>query len=211
MIGAELLRYDKERRYLCYDLETTGLNLGFALPWQVSYCVFTLDKIIEEHDFYIWWDNLPVSEGAARVTRFDFRRYQEIALPADVVLKSFEAYLYDPQIWSVAHNQLNYDSMIHALWRRKLGLKEDYSYLSRAFDTVALSKAYKKGIKPDTTNLLGFQYRMMGIVERGLKTNLGAMGKEFEIEFDSNKLHDALADIHLNVAVFRQLLWKLEI
>ncbi len=211
MIGSNLLRYNKTRKYLLWDTETCSLNLAYALPWQISYCLFTLDEIIETRNFYIWWDNLPISDGAAKITRFNPEEYKRAALEPKVVLDSFEAYLYDPEIYGVAHNQLNYDSMIHALWRRKMGLKEDFSYLDRAYDTVALSKAYKKGIKPDTSNLLAFQFKMMSLVEKGLKTNLAAMGKEFEIPFDSAKLHDASEDIKLNISVFRQLIWKLEI
>lgn len=211
MIGAELLRYNKTRKYLLFDIETTGLNLGYALPWQLSYCVFTIDQILEEANFYIWWDNLPMSEGAARVTRFNPEQYKQEAMEPDVVLGSFEAYLYDPEIYPVGHNVLGYDSMIHGVWRRKLGLVEDYSYLPRVYDTLALSKAYKKGFKPDVSNLLSFQYRAMSYIERGLKTNLGQMGRDFEISFDENDLHNSKTDIRLNVAVFRQLLWKLEI
>lgn len=211
MIGSELARYNRTRKYLVYDMETTGLNLGYALPWQLSYSVFTLDKVLEEENHYIWWDPLPISKGAAQVTRFDFDTYKRFAEPPLSVLTAFEARLMDSEIYSVAHNQLGYDSMIHALWRRKMGLKEDYSYLGRAYDTVALSKAFKKSIPVDKTNLLAWQYRLMGYVERGLKTNLAQMGRDLEVSFDETKLHDALTDIRLLREVFKQLLWKVEI
>ncbi len=149
MIGSHLLRYQKDQKFFCFDFETTGLNLGFALPWQVSYAVFTMDKILEEHNFYIWWDNLRMSEGAARVTGFNPSFYKESAMEPDIVQQSFESYLYNENLMPVGHNLYGYDSMIHAVWRRKLGFKPDYSYLNRSLDTVALSKALKKGIKPD--------------------------------------------------------------
>lgn len=210
-VGADLLRYDKKRKYLLLDVETTGLNLSYALPWQLSYTLFTLDKVIETADFYIWWDNLPISDGAARITRFNPEEYRRRAMEPDVVLTSFEKLLYSPEIYPVGHNVLGYDSMIHSVWRRKLGLREDYSYLPRTLDTLALSKAYKKGVALDRNNLLAAQYRALGIVEKGLKTSLGVMGKELGIEHDSSHLHDARADIELNVEVFKQLLWKMEI
>jgi len=211
MIGAELLRYDKNRKYLVADFETTGLNLGYALPWQVSYAVFTMDKIIEEHDFLIFWPDLKMSVGAARVTGFNYEGYKQNAIDPEMVLKSLDAYLYDENIYPMGHNFCGYDCMIHGVWRRRLGLEEDYSYLERAYDTVALSKAYKKGIKLDRENMQASQMKALGIVERGLKTNLAAMGKELHISFDENGLHNSLNDIRLNIEVFRQLVWKLEI
>jgi DNA polymerase III alpha subunit (gram-positive type) len=211
MIGQDLLRYNKEQKYLVWDLETTGLCLGYALPWQLSYQLFTLDKVLEEQNFYIWWDNLPISADAARITRFDHHEYKRQALEPDKVLKSFEAMLYDPSIRSVFHNGLGYDCMIHNVWRRKVGLKEDYSYLPRSFDTVCLSKAYKKGFKIPKDDFFSFQMKLSRYVERGLKTNLAAMGREFKIDFNADLLHDAKQDIRLNAEVFKQLIWKLEI
>ena len=70
-LGNDLLRFDKTQKYLIYDMETTGLNKGFSLPWQVSWVTFTLKDMLEEHDHYIWWDNLKMSKGAAEKTRFD--------------------------------------------------------------------------------------------------------------------------------------------
>lgn len=211
MIGSDLLRYDKKRKYLAWDLETTGLNLGYALPWQLSFSVFTLDKVIEEHDHYIYWDNLPMSKDAARITRFDWERYKQFGRDPKEILDLFEERLMDPEIYSVGQNQLSYDNMIHALWRRKLGLGDDYSYLGRAYDTVAIAKAWKKGFSIDRNNLLAWQYRMMDYVERGLKTNLAQLGRDLEVPFDPDKLHDALEDIRLLRGVWRKIIWKVEI
>lgn len=211
MIGSDLLRYDKNRKYFAFDFETTGLNLYYDLPWQVSYSVFTIDRILEEHNFFIWWDNLEISQDAARVTRFDFNTYKNLALDSSMVLKSFEAYLYDPEIYPVGHNLLGYDTMIHKTWRNKLGFEPDYSYINRLYDTAILSKAYKKGWKIDRSDLQSCQYRYAEYIERGLKTNLAQMGREFDIQFDPNKLHDAKEDIRLNIEVFKKLIWKIEI
>ena len=210
-IGASLLRFDKERKYLVADFETTGLNLGHSKPFQISYALFTMDKVLETHNFFIQWDDLRMSKGAAEVTRFNFEDYQRRAIDGKAVLESFDSYLYDPSISLVGQNWLGYDCMIHALWRRALGGKEDFSYLARAFDTVALGKAFKKGMKPDTSDLLAWQYRMLGYREKGLKVNLAQLGRDLEIKFDDSKLHDAQEDILLTIAVFRQLLWKIEI
>lgn len=211
MIGADLLRFDRQRKYLAYDFETEGLNLGYARPWQLSYCLFTLDEVLEEHDHFILWDDLKVSKGAAQITRFNDAAYRYKAMDAEVVLTSFERLLMDESVYSVAQNQLGYDTMIHAVWRRQLGRPEDYSYLPRAFDTVAFARAWKKGFKVDRSNLLAWQYRMMDFRERGLKVSLGQLGRDLEVPFDESKLHDALADIRLLREVWKKLLWVVEL
>lgn len=211
MIGSELLRYNKTRKYLAFDTETTGLNLGFALPWQVSFSLFTLDSVIEEQNIFIWWENLPISKDAARITRFDFQRYKREAIPPQEALEFFEKRLMDKDVYSLCHNLLNYDSMILSVWRRRLGLEEDYSYLERAYDTIAFSKAWKKGWPVDRSNLLAWQYRCMSYVERGLKTNLAQMGRDLGITFNENELHDALVDIRLLREVWKKLVWQIEV
>ena len=37
------------------------------------------------------------------------------------------------------------------------------------------------------------------------------MLKEFEIDFDRDKLHDSMYDIQMNLEVFKKLLWKVDI
>jgi hypothetical protein len=44
-----------------------------------------------------------------------------------------------------------------------------------------------------------------------VKTNQAAMLKEFNIDFDPDKLHNSLYDVEKNAEMFFQLLWKVEI
>lgn len=215
MIGAELIRYNKEQLYCCGDVETTGLNISYSLPWQLSYLTFTLDKDIQQRTQYIWWKDLKVGKQAALITRFDYNHYKENAEDPIRVLEEFEDTLYSKDYNIVSQNWLGYDSMIINVWRKQLGLKPRYDYmLGRVYDTIALSKAIKLGLKPDISSdkaFLAWQFRMLGIVKKGLKTSLGVMGKELNVTFAETGLHDAKNDVLLNAGIFRKQVWMLEI
>ena len=40
---------------------------------------------------------------------------------------------------------------------------------------------------------------------------MGAMLREFDVDFDKDKLHDSMYDIQMNLEIFRKLLWKVDI
>ena len=92
-----------------------------------------------------------------------------------------------------------------------MGLKEDYSYQKRVLDTSAIFKAFKKGFALDKNNMLSSQIKILGYREKGLKSNLKFLGEHFEIKFNEGELHDALSDVRLNIAVFRKMLWAIEL
>jgi len=212
MLGSELTRFKKNRKFLCWDTETENLNLFDAKPWQIAYGCFTLSGGMEWIKVrYIHFDDLNVSEGAAKVTNFDMRKYRSLAEPKEEVLEDFEKYLYHPEYYSIFHNGLNFDVYIHQVLRRHCGkIKPDYSYLQRCYDTSAILKGYKKQWKPDLQNFFRWQCQMNNHVEKGLKTNLTQMGKEFKIEHDYGSLHDAGSDIQLMGKVFEKAVYKYE-
>ena len=210
----ELLRYNNKQKYLIFDFETCNLNLVNSTnrPWQLSFIIATKDKIIEKHDHFLKWKDLKVSEGARIATRFDYTKYKiksEDPLP---ILRKFDKLLYDNKYKIVGHNLLGFDIYIHNTLRKALGLKSDFSYLTRLIDTNCLAKAYKEDIKlASKDSLLSWQLRLDGYIKRGLRTNLGAMLREFDIDFDKDKLHDSMYDIQMNLEVFKKLLWKVDI
>lgn len=69
-MSKELLRFKKNQKYVFFDFETCGLNLGSTRnkPWQLAFIVIENNKIIEECDYWLKWKDLKVSEGAAKVT-----------------------------------------------------------------------------------------------------------------------------------------------
>lgn len=210
MIGSDLLRYKDTQKFVLVDFETTSLNLRFARIWQCSFIVFTLREIIKEFDAYLWWDNLRMSEGAAKVTGFNEAIYKESAQDPRLVLNTLNQYVLNPEYIVVFHNGFGFDSMVYKALCQELGLPFDLSFLQRSYDTLALSKMYRKGIKFDRSCPYECQMRAHGMIIKE-KTNLAAMATEFQIPFDRTKLHNSLYDCNINVEVFKKLVWALEI
>ncbi len=212
MIGSELLRYSDSQLYCVFDTETEGLSLHFSRPFELSYSICTNKEVLSSHTRYIFWNDLRMSEDAARITRFDKKAYLSVAEDAKTVWNDFAKILYDKDIKLVGHNIINYDLYLLETMRRLIGEKQDMSYVNRFIDTLSLSKAYKCGLTPDNDNFLSWQYKLCNFwPPKGVKTSLSAMCKEFNIPVDESKTHEASYDIYLNYKVFQQLLWKMEI
>jgi DNA polymerase III epsilon subunit-like protein len=195
-------------------METEGLNLKYSRPWQLSYLVCEGNKIIEEKDEFIWWDDLNINPEAQRICGFNYENYKsKCKISKEEILKRFDEILYDKEYSVIGHNILGYDVFIHNVLRRACGFKTDYSYVDRVIDTLCMSKAYKENDlkKTNGENILSWQYKWLTYVKRGLKTNLGAMAKELDIPFDETKAHDGLYDIKINFEVYNKLIYKLEI
>ena len=92
-----------------------------------------------------------------------------------------------------------------------LGRKTDYSYLTYSIDTLCLAKAIYKEVELNGNDFLSWQFKLNSFHERGMRLNLGACCKTYEVDFDPTKLHDALYDIKKNYEVFKKMLWKVKI
>lgn len=207
------LRDNPNQKYVFFDFETCHLSLlDGNLPWSLAYLVYQNGKILEQHEHYIKWDNLPISDGAARVTRFDWNVYNARAEDPIKVLDGFEKYINDENLIIAGQNLMGFDIYVLKIWREKLGRKNNYSYLDRTIDTNSIARAIKKGvkqIKPEDRKMMMFRYA--NYVEKGLKTNLTALGKEFKIDVDYDMLHSSKNDIILNAKVWDCLRFKIEI
>lgn len=210
MIGSDLLRFNT-KQILLVDTETQRLNLlDDNLPFQCSWIVTDKYNLIKKVNHYIKWPNFKMSKDAARITRFQ-QEWVDNGDDPEEVLEEFESDLFNENYDLVGQNILSFDIYIWNLWRKKLGKKPIYSHLKRLYDTSFISKAYKLGLKPDRNNLLAWQYKVMSIHAKGIKTNLNTMAKELEIEVDENRLHEASYDLEINDKVFRKLIWLIEI
>lgn len=213
MLGSNLLRFKLDKTpVLLFDCETEGLNLGFSRPWQLSWSVYLNNKEIEAHNHYLKWPNLKVSEGAAINTGFQQSVIDEKGEDPNEIITLFESYLYDKKYLICGANILGYDVMILNHCRKFCGRKTDYSYIDRCYDTNALSKAYKQGLKiKESDNFVVWQYKMLNTRIKGMKTNVGAMCEEFNIPFEEEKRHDAVYDNFLTYKVFKELIFKMDI
>ena len=207
------LRDNPDQIYMILDTETESLALiGKNRPWNISWLLYQNGKILEQHDRFIWWDDLNMSKGAAQVTRFNHEEYKKKAEDAGKVLDDFEVYLNNPEYIIIYHNGTNFDQYIIKNWCEDLGRKNDYSYLDRAIDTNSLARAIKKGVKKiERKDWKLMNFRFGNYREKGLKTNLTALGKEFNIAVNYDQLHGGAADIVLNIKVFDQLKYQIEI
>jgi len=213
-MNEELLRFNKKQKYMVFDFETCNLNLASKdnKPWQLAFSIYQGGKLLESQDYYIFWEDLNLSDGARRVTGFSDSKYKKRALPAKKVLDHFEKYLYNKKYIKLGHNILGFDIYIHNIFRRLLGRSTDYSYLSECLDTLCLAKAIEKDIKiNDGDDLLPWQFKLNSFRERGMRLSLGACCKKYEVDFDAAKLHDALYDIQKNYEIFEKMLWKIEL
>ncbi len=213
MLGTNLLRFSLDKKpILVYDTETEGLNLAFSRPWQLSWSIYLNGKETEAHNHYLKWPNLNVSEGAAINTGFDPRVIEEKGEDPFTVIKLFEAFLYDTKYLICGANILGYDVMVLNHCRKSFGLPTDYSYINRCYDTNALSKGYKLGIKiKESDDFTVWQFKMLNTRLKGLKTNVGAMCEEFGIPFEEEKRHNATYDNELTYKVFNKLIYVMDI
>jgi DNA polymerase III alpha subunit (gram-positive type) len=213
-MNEHLLRFKKKQKYLIFDFETCNLNLASRKnqPWQLAFLVIEGDKIVESQDYWIKWDNLQMSEAARRITGWTEKKYLAKAVDPLEPLEHFEKYLYDDSYLKVGHNILGFDVYVHNIYRKLLGQRADYSYIPDCLDTLCLAKAIKKNIKiQKNDDRLGWQYKLNNLFERGLRASLTQCCKDYDIDFDPNKLHDALYDIKKNYQVFKKMLWEIEI
>ena len=95
--------------------------------------------------------------------------------------------------------------------RLACGKQSDYSYMDRTLDTNCLAKAYRMNLKKPDGNLTFWQCKLNNYIKRGMKTNQKVLLKEFDIEFEEDKLHDAIYDVKMNLEIFHKLIWKVEV
>lgn len=210
----ELLRFNKNQKYIIFDYETCNLNLISTKnkPWQLAFMLFQGDKILDQGDYILDWKNLQVSKEAARITGFTKSMYNKRKSCPEKALKHFEKYLYDEKIIPLGHNILGFDVYIHNIHRKLLNKSADYSYINRSIDTVCLARSIKKDIKKkNNSERIAWMYKLLNFREKGLKVNLQQCCRDYDINFDPSKLHDAMYDIQKNMDVFQKMLWEVEV
>jgi len=208
-----LLRFNKDKIYTFIDCETENLCLNdfHNLPWQIGMIKMKGEKIIDKKDLWISWDReINLSKGAAIITKFNKNKYDSLKKPYDEVFEEMENWLSDCD-HIVGHNVLGFDIYLINNYYKKMGV--DYMHIApKMIDTNCLAKGVKLGLRlASNESLLAYQYKLLHIRKRGVRTNLKALGKEYEIDFDENKLHEALYDLELNVKVWNKLKWMIEI
>ena len=208
----DLLRFKFDQKYVIFDTETEGLNLVTSKPWQLAWIETEGKKIKKKQNRFLMWEDLNVSEDAARVTGFNYESYAQKAEDPTIIYKDFIYLISQDDVIIVGQNLLGYDIYILGVIARQLGFNIDYSFVDRIFDTKAIATALAKGNKnPDKEDFISWQLKWLNYRERGLKTNQKYLLEYYDIDFDAKKLHDALYDIEKNFEIFLKQIWELEI
>jgi DNA polymerase III epsilon subunit-like protein len=169
-------------------------------------------KKIAEKNFYIKWDtDLKIGAEAARITRYSQKTMDERGIPPEEAFPTIRDWL-DNSDWIIAHNMLGFDLYLIRDYYKLNGL--DYKHLlPKILDTNSLARGVKLDIpyKEDEGSLIEYQYRMTNIRRKGVRTSLTILGRDYDIEHDYGKLHDAIVDLELNLKVWNKLKWQIEI
>lgn len=200
-------------KFLIWDTETESLNLRYAKPWELYFQINQGHKILEKHHYLInWGDSINMSVDAARITGFDINKVKREGRDPSEILDIFDKYLYDPQYLIVGQNIINYDCLIHNLWRLLCKKPTDYSWLSRLWDTNILSKEFLMQLKrPSNIDNLVWNFRVNCVVKKGVKSGIDNMCKVLEIPINPVTRHQAEVDVQLCFEVFKKLIWKLNL
>ena len=208
-----LLRFKEDTEYVFIDLETENLCLNREqnLPWQIGMIKVKGNKKVAEKDIYVSWErDLNVGKEAARITRFSPTQYKKRAIPYDEIFPTVKDWL-DNCDYIVGHNTLGFDIYLIKDYYQHMGC--DYRHLmEKMIDTNCVARGLKLGIpfKRDE-QFLTYQYKMLHTRKKGVKTNLQFLGKEYDIQFNSETLHDALNDLDLNIKVWNKIKWHIDI
>lgn len=212
----DLLRFDKNKKFFFFDLETFNLCLNFVQnrPWQFGILIVQGDEVIESKDILINWTketDLKISDEAARITRYDHGKVLREGIKPKEAWEIAEKYM-DSCDYIIGHNIINFD--IYLLKGYAEYLNRPWKHLvPKMIDTRSLIQGMKLGIpfNKEKDNLIEYQYRMSNRVVKGVKTNLTAVGKEYNIEHDYENLHNAIVDLELNLKVWNKVKYQIDI
>lgn len=208
-------RDDRLQKYVVIDFETCSTNLASLenKVWQLGVLIFQGDKILDEQERFVKWEPLNISKQAALITKFNKAEYQKKWEDQEIVFDYLTELLYDPNNKILFHNGLAFEVYLYNNWRKIMGKDSDWSYLNRCIDTNAIAKGIKKEIKYNPkSDFLCYQYSMLSIVEKGLKSSLSSLGKEFSIKgIDFDNLHRALEDCRLTRLIWNKLKYQIDL
>lgn len=211
MDDQNLLKFNLDKKkFIVWDFEGE-LSLYYGTPFQLGFLIIEGKNIIEEHDYYIKWKNLRISNFVKQYAHYDPVRMEKEGKDPMEVFSVFGKYLNNKEYYSVFANGFGFDTMLAYNCLKRLGLKHDYEFLNRCYDTNALFKIMKLGWKVDNQNLLAQQYSANDLKIKGLKSNVSFVAKEFGIPFDENNMHSALLDVKIIWRNFCEIIKRVEI
>ena len=172
------------------------------------------NRITEQHDILIkdWDCGLEIGTEAAKITKYNPFLVEKNGIYPEEAWKIISDKL-DKADYIVGHNTLNFDLYLLKDFYKMFG--RSYKHLMpKMIDTNCLAKALKLGQNFDKSkhsSLLDFQYPLVNYVQKGLKTNMTALAKEYELDFNPDMMHDATYDLKINIEIWDKLKFSLDI
>jgi len=208
-----LLRFNKTDEFVFIDVETFNLclNIENNLPWQISMLKVKGNDIVNHKDMLVKWEtDLKISADAARITRHDPNKVQKLGISPEEAFEQMYDWLCSAHK-IVGHNIFGFDIYLIRGLCKKFN-KPWKQFVNKIIDTNCIAKGIKFGELPTKDeNITEYQYRMCNVFRKGVKTSLSALGKEFSISHDYERLHDALVDLELNLKVWNKLKFMIDL
>jgi len=213
-----MLKFDQ--KYITLDVESRHLNTVHHIHvpnsnkvWQVSWIETQGNRILGEHDYYVDVPNLNLSDEVARLTHFDYAKYNRLKQPPTKAFEALKKFLYDPQYIVIGQNFLNFDLPMLDVLAKQAGERIHYEkFIERIYDTRPLAQAHRSGLdKPRNGDILDWQFKILSDRTLKAKVSQGVLLKFFGIEHDPARLHDGLYDVKMTWEIFKQLRRILEL
>ncbi len=223
---SELLRFKFGQRYLVADFETVCLNLAspriqgiHQLGWLVAQKNKQLD-VIEVHEDTPFFEDLiskmrQFGKQAAIITGFSESAYLTKATDPVKILDNFNKFLLDKNVLSVTANGANFDLYIYSIYNKLLDRGTDWSFVPRHIDIQIIHKAKVLGWefpRVGTNEWSSFNFKLSNFKQKGLKTNLAHLCKEYDVPYEAERHHkEASYDSELTLRILEKQINQLDI
>ncbi len=215
MSEENLLRFNKQKRFVFFDIESEDLRLLNNRGWQLSYLVATQNEILEEHDEFLWWPDLNMSAGAAAITRFNHEDYKRKAKDPREILEKFDEYLYNEENIICGANIVNFDIYVLNTMRKAVGLKTCWDFVPRLLDVQCIEKAKtlgRKDIPQDPNKRAATMFELSNWHKRGVKTSVKHLATQvYDIPYDEDQAHNAEYDNRLVYQILKKQIYSINI
>jgi len=196
------------KKLVFMDLETFNVNLNFYnnRPWQVGMIRVVENKIQDRFDEMVKWDcGLKISDEAARITRFDQKKFNKLAKPESEIFPTVYEWLDDCD-YIVGHDILGFDMYLIREWCKIYDKPYDHLF-EKSVDTLAIGRGIRSEyyFKKEEEDFFDYQYRLLSYRSKGIRTSLSELGKYYNINHNYETLHDAINDLELNLKVWNKL------
>lgn len=195
---------------IIFDGESESLNLANTRCWQFSACKIIGGKIQKGIEFFVDVPNFNISADAARITNFNRDKWNDLKVPAEQVVDYIDNNIVNSNLIVSGHNILGFDVMLLRNMYHQVGRELDFNkFIYRCVDTLAMARGrfYQIEMPEDERERLSYNYKMLHRPSRAFKGSLSAVARDFGIDFDPNRLHDALYDVFINAQVYQRLVY----